>query len=313
MLGFLARRTAGLLVSLLLVSLVVFAALDLLPGDPAAVMLGTSAQPETLAALRAELGLDRPAPERFLGWLGGIAVGDLGISTTYGVPVATLVLDRLAVTIPLAALSIGLALALALPLAVAAAERRGGWVDRAATLYAQGGVAVPNFWLGLLLIILFAATWRIAPAGGFPGWNAGIGQALAALVLPAVALGLPQGAILTRVARGAILDLTNEDFVRTARAKGLSKRRALWRHVLPNAAIPVVTILGLQFSYFLGGAILVENVFALPGLGQLAYQAMTQRDLPTLQAVALILAAFVILVNLLVDLSYAALDPRIAR
>jgi peptide/nickel transport system permease protein len=313
--GSLARlllgRLAGLLVTLLAVTAVVFLVMQVLPGDPAAVMLGTSAQPDTLAALRAELGLDRPAILRYGAWLAGLATGDLGTSTTYGVPVAGLVADRLAVTLPLAGLAILLSLAVSLPLSVAAAGRRGGFVDAAVSFFAQAGVALPNFWIGLLLILVFATAWPILPSGGFPGWDAGFLPAVSALVLPAIALALPQAAILTRVARSALLDTLQEDFVRSARAKGVSRRRALWRHALPNALIPVVTILGLQLSFLVAGAILVENVFALPGMGQLAYQALMQRDFAVLQNVVLFFAAIVIVVNFLVDLSYLALDPRV--
>ncbi|WP_185982927.1 ABC transporter permease [Aureimonas mangrovi] len=313
--GSLARlllgRFTGLVATLFAVTAVVFLVMQVLPGDPAAVMLGTSAQPDTLAALRAELGLDRPAVMRYGAWLAGLVTGDLGTSTTYGVPVAGLMADRLAVTLPLAGLAILLSLAVSLPLAVAAAGRRGSLVDAGVSLFAQAGVALPNFWIGLLLILFFATVWPILPSGGFPGWDAGLLPAASALVLPAIALALPQAAILTRVARSALLDTLQEDFIRSARAKGISRRRALWRHALPNALIPVVTILGLQLSFLVAGAILVENVFALPGMGQLAYQALMQRDFAVLQNVVLFFAAIVIVVNFLVDLSYLAFDPRV--
>ena len=309
--AFLARRGAGLALTLLVISVLVFAATNLLPGDPAAVLLGTAAREDTLAALRAELGLDRPLPLRYAAWIGGLLTGDLGRSLTYGVPVAGLIADRMTVTLPLAVLALLLAAVLALPLGVLAAERRNGAADAVATLLAQGGVALPNFWIGLLLILLFSSTLRIMPAGGFPGWRAGVLPALQALFLPAVALALPQAAVLARVTRAAVLDQLGEPYLRTAQAKGLTRGQAIRRHAVPNALIPVVTILGLQFSFLVAGAVLVENVFALPGLGTLALQALAQRDFPVLGDVVLVLAATVIVVNALVDLSYGVIDPRL--
>ena len=310
MAALLLRRLAGLALTLLLASAAIFAALDVLPGDPAAVMLGTSARPDTLAALRAEMGLDRPAPLRYAAWLRGVATGRLGTSATYGVPVAGLIADRLAVTLPLALMAVALSVGLALPLGVAAAARRGGPLDALAALFAQGSTAVPNFWVGLLLILLFAVRLGWLPSGGFPGWGGGALPALLALLLPAVALALPQAGVLTRVARGAVLDTLGEDFVRTARAKGLRPRAVLWRHALRNALPAILTVLGLQVSFLVAGAVLVETVFALPGLGRLAVQAFAQRDAVVVQDVVLVFATLVVLVNFAVDLAALALDPR---
>lgn len=311
MLRLLARRAFGLVSTLLVVSFLIFLAMNVLPGDPAAVMLGTSAQPDTLAALRTQMGLDAPMLVRFGRWIGGALTGDFGISYTYGVPVAGLVGERLLVTLPLAALSTLIAILVSIPLGVTAAANQGRWRDGLVTVFTQGSVALPNFWIGLLLILVFSVSLGWMPAGGFPGWQAGLGPALAALLLPAVALALPQAGILTRVTRTAVLDILNEDFVRTARAKGLGRGRALWRHVVPNALLPVVTMLGLQFTYLVAGSVLVENVFGLPGLGRLAYQAFSQRDLIVMQSVVLFLAGLVIVVNFLVDMAYLALDPRL--
>jgi peptide/nickel transport system permease protein len=304
-------RIASLVVTLIAVSLAIFLVLEVLPGDPAAIMLGTSAREDTLAALRQELGLDRPAIERYFHWVGGIMHGDLGMSLTYQMPVSTLVADRFSVTLPLSLLAIALSTLIALPLGVAAAARRDRWIDRAVLVFTQLGVAIPNFWLGLIFILIFATSLRWFPAGGFPGWAGGVGPALAALVLPAVALALPQAAVLSRVVRSATLEVLGADFVRTARAKGLSPGRTLQRHVVPNALIPVTTILGLQLSFFFGGAILVENVFNLPGLGRLAYQALNQRDLVVIKDVVMIFAGLVIIVNTIVDIGYRLLDPRL--
>ncbi|MBB4305633.1 peptide/nickel transport system permease protein [Rhodobium orientis] len=308
---FLLRRLAVMLATVLVASLVVFTVLEVLPGDPAEVMLGVGAQPETVAALRHDLGLDRPAPERYLSWIIGMAVGDFGTSYTYGVPVSELILERAVVSLPLALFAIFLSTAIAIPLGVTAAARRGSAVDAAVMGFSQIGVAVPNFWLGLLFIMLFAVTLRWLPAGGFAGWEAGLGPALASLTLPAVALALPQAAILARVTRSAVLETLGEDYVRTARAKGLTKSAALWRHAVRNALIPVVTIMGLQFSFLIAGTIIIESVFTLPGLGRLIFQAIAQRDLIVVKNVIVLLAVSVIVVNFLVDLAYGVLDPRL--
>jgi peptide/nickel transport system permease protein len=311
MISVLLRRILSLAVTLLVVSLLIFLVMDLLPGDPAAIMLGTSASPETLAALQKELGLDQPLPVRYLAWLAGVFQGDLGQSYTYGVPVAGLIAERLAVTLPLALMAILISIAIAIPLGVQAARHRNGAVDLLAGLFSHVGIAVPAFFVGLLLIILFSTTLGWMPAGGFPGWSAGFVPALKALLLPAVALALPQAGVLTRVTRSAVLEVMNEDFVRTARGKGISESAALWRHAMPNALIPVITILGLQFTFLIAGAVLVENVFNLPGLGRLAYQALSQRDVIVMQDVVLFFSALVILVNFLVDLAYLVVDPRL--
>ncbi|MGE7367519.1 ABC transporter permease [Neorhizobium sp. NPDC001467] len=311
MITLVARRLFSLIVTLLAVSLMIFAVMNLLPGDPAAIMLGTSASPDTLAALQKQMGLDQPWPVRYLAWLAGVARGDLGSSYTYSVPVAGLILERLAVTLPLALLAVLISVAIAVPLGVTAARHRNGPLDILIGLFSYAGIAMPGFWVGLLLILLFSSNLGWLPAGGFPGWQAGIGKALTALVLPALSLALAQAGVLTRVARTAVLDVMNEDFVRTARAKGLSERAAVWRHAVPNALIPVVTMLGLQFTFLVAGAVLVENVFNLPGLGRLAYQALSQRDVIVMQNVVLFFAALVILMNFLVDLAYLVIDPRL--
>jgi len=313
MIALLSRRLAGLVITLLVVSLVIFAVMDLLPGDPASIMLGTSASPETLTALRHELGLDQPLLFRYGQWLAGVFSGNLGQSYTYGVPVAGLIIERLAVTLPLALIAIMLSVLIALPLGVLAAARRGGIVDAIATVFSQVSIAVPAFWVALLLIILFSTTLGLMPAGGFPGWDAGLLPALQALVMPAVALALPQAGVLTRVTRSAVLDTMHEDFARTAVAKGLARSTVLWRHIVPNALVPILTILGLQFTFLVAGAVLVENVFNLPGLGRLAFQALSQRDIVVMQDVVLFFAGLVIVMNFIVDLSYLAIDPRMRK
>ncbi|MDQ0457232.1 ABC transporter permease [Rhizobium paknamense] len=307
----LTRRLASLVLTLLAVSLLIFLVMNLLPGDPAAIMLGTSASPETLTALRQELGLDQPVIARYAAWLGGVMTGDFGRSYTYGVPVAGLMAERLKVTLPLAFLAVILSVALAIPLGVLSASRRNRLADHLAGALSQVFIAVPGFWVGLLLVLVFSVSLGLMPSGGFPGWQAGFWPALKALILPAIALALPQAGVLTRVTRSAVLEVLNEDFVRTARAKGLPKRAALWRHAVPNALVPIITILGLQFTFLIAGAVLVENVFNLPGLGRLAYQALSQRDIIVMQSVVLFFACLTVIVNFLVDLAYLWLDPRL--
>jgi peptide/nickel transport system permease protein len=303
MLKLVGRRFLNLMLTLAIVSVLIFFVMGLLPGDPAAIMLGTSASPETLAALQQQLGLDQPLPLRYLHWLAGVLRGDLGQSITYGVPVTGLVLERLKVTVPLALMAIVLSIAIALPLGVHAARNRNRAFDVVAGMFSYVSIAVPGFWVGLLLIILFSTLLGWMPAGGFPGWHAGIAASLQALVMPAVALALSQAGVLTRVSRSAVLEVLNEDYVRTA--------RAIWRHAVPNALVPVVTMIGLQFTFLIAGTVLVENVFNLPGLGRLAYQALTQRDIIVMQSVIMFFCALVIIMNFLVDLAYLLIDPRL--
>ncbi len=299
------------MVTLLVASLLIFLLLEILPGDPAAVILGVGAQEDTLRALRAELGLDLPAPVRYLNWIGEVFQGDLGRSYTYDTPVQELLLNRVELSLPLALLAILLSTGIAIPLGVFAASRHRKVADTGIMGFAQLGVAVPNFWFAILLILLFSVKLGWFSAGGFAGWDAGWFPAFKSLVLPAVALALPQAAILARVTRSSVLETVQEDYIRTARAKGLSRSQALWRHAVRNALIPVVTILGLQLSFLLAGTIIIENVFYLPGVGRLLFQAIAQRDLMVVKNLVLVLAATVVLINFLVDLLYAVLDPRL--
>ncbi len=313
MLGYVANRLASLVASLVVASVVVFAAIEVVPGDPASYMLGMNATPEAVAALRAELGLDAGPLARYLGWVGGMLTGDFGVSYTYRTPVSGMVADRLQVSLPLALYALALSTAIAFPVGIWAAARRGTAVDAGVMGATQLGVAVPNFWFAMLLVLVFAVNLRWFSAGGFPGWNAGVWPALKALTLPAIALALPQASILVRVMRSSLLDTLGEDFVRTARAKGLTRGQALRRHALRNALIPVLTIIGLQFSFLLAGAIIIENVFFLPGLGRLVFQAISARDLVVVESVVMLLVFAVIVVNFAVDLAYAAVDPRLRR
>ena len=308
---FVVRRIAVFLLSLLAASIVVFFVLSVLPGDPATVILGTQATPEAVAELRAELGLDRPIFVQYLDWLGGVTTGDFGTSYVTQISVGAQIRDRLAVTIPLALMAITLTLLIALPAGVYAAARHRKAGDTTVSTLSQVGLAIPAFWAGLLLVSVFAVHWQIFPAGGFPGWGEDFWGSLRALVLPAIALALVQAAILTRYARSAVLEVMNEDFIRTARAKGMTRTRSLWRHGLRNAAIPVLTILGLQLAALLGGTVVIESVFVLPGLGSMLLQAITRRDLLLVQGAALVIAGMILLVNLLVALAYPLIDVRV--
>jgi peptide/nickel transport system permease protein len=317
MLLFLFKRLAAMAATLAVASALVFAVLELLPGNAAQVILGDSATKESLAALEAKLGLDRPALERYAHWVGGLLQGRTADSISYGEPTASLILQRLQVTLPLAVLAMVITVVLALGLGIYAASRHNTMGDVGVMAASQVGIAIPNFWFAILLILVFAVQLQWVSAGGFPGWSAddggGVWKGLKALVLPAIALALVQAAILARVTRSAVLEVMREDYVRTARAKGLSRRQALWRHVLRNAMIPVLTVMGLQFANLITGTIVVENVFVLPGIGRLVFQAISNRDLVVVRDVVMLLAAVVVLVNFVVDVLYAWIDPRLRR
>lgn len=310
--AYLFGRFVSLALSLLAASVVIFLLIEIVPGDPAQFMLGLNATPELADALREQLGLNGPPVERYFTWVLGLLQGDLGISYGYKVPVADLVADRIWISLPLAIYALALSTLIAFPVGILAATRRGSATDVGIMGATQLGVAVPNFWFAMLLVLLFAVTLRWFSAGGFPGWQDPL-MALKALTLPAIALALPQASILARVMRSSLLDTLGEDYVRSARAKGLTRGQTLWRHALRNALIPVLTIIGLQFSFLLAGAVIIENVFFLPGLGRLVFQGITQRDLIVVKSVVMILVVAVILVTFLVDIAYALVDPRLRR
>lgn len=274
-------------------------------------MLGVNATEETLHALRLQMGLYDPLHVRYVHWVQGLVQGNFGTSFTYAVPVFELIKERAVVSLPLALIALALSTAIAIPTGMFAASRHGRAADTVTMGIVQIGIAVPNFWFSLLLVYVFAVGLRWFPSGGFPGWQNGLWQGLVALTLPAVALALPQAAILARLIRSSLIEVLSEDYIRTARAKGLNQRQVLWRHALRNAMIPVMTILGLQFAFLIAGTIIIENVFSLPGLGRLIFQAITQRDLIVVEGVVTLLVATVITINWLVDLSYAFIDPRL--
>ncbi len=308
-----ARRIGGFLAALLLASLVIFTAVEVLPGDSAQMILGTEARPDTLAALRHEMGLDQPVTQRYADWVAGFVQGDLGTSRTYSLSVSTLVAERLVVSVPLALAALAFAVGTGLSLGIFAALRRNSLIDHALMGLTQIGIAVPNFWFAMVLVLVFAVNLRIFPAGGFPGWAQGGFAAMSSLVLPTVALALPQAAILARIVRASLIETFHEDYMRTARAKGLSHGQAIRRHALRNAMIPVLTIMGLQLAFLLAGAIIIENVFALPGLGRLIFQAIQQRDRVVVMSIVLLLVGTIMLINLALELIYLAVDPRLRK
>lgn len=311
MLRYTLIRLRSLSLSLVVASLVIFALIEIVPGDPASFMLGINAQEDTIAALREQLGLNLPVHLRYLDWVGGLLTGDLGTSYTYRTPVAEIIADRIWVSLPLAVFALTLTVLIAFPAGILAATKRGSTTDLAVMGATQLGVAIPNFWFAMLMVLVFAINLRWFSAGGFPGWDEGFWISMKALTLPAIALALPQASILTRVMRSSLLDTLTEDYIRTCRAKGLTSRQALWRHALRNAMIPVLTIVGLQFSFLMAGAIIIENVFFLPGLGRLVFQSISQRDLIVVESVVMLLVFAVIVVNFAVDLAYALVDPRL--
>lgn len=301
--GSLLRRVAWTPVTALAVASAVFLLLHLVPGDPVAMMLGEGAEAAEAEQLRAELGLDRPLAEQYLRYLAGLLRGDLGSSLHFRRPVAALLGETVPATLELACAAMVAAIAVALPLGVFAASRRGRAADRLARGFALVGVSLPSFWLGPLLILAFSIGLGWLPVSGRAG--------PASLVLPAITLGLGLAALLTRMVRTAVAEELGRPYVVTALARGLSRRAALWRHALPNALIPVVTVLGLQFGGLLTGAILTETIFAWPGLGRLLIQAIRLRDYPLVQGAVLLIAGIYLLVNLATDLLYARLDPRV--
>jgi len=310
MLIYFVRRLVILAVSLFAASVLVFTLLSLLPGDQAQARLGVNATPEALEALREQFGTNRPFTERYLDWIGGLLRGDFGTSPLSGVSVGSEIVDKLGVTVPLILAGMTLALLIALPLGVLAAVKSRTPIGTALSALSQVGIAVPSFWLGILLITVFAVKLQMLPAGGFRGWE-DVGGAVQALLMPALVLGVAQGAILMRYVRSAVVEVMQEDFIQTARAKGLSRSQALKRHALRNAAIPVITVLGLQLATLLIGTVVIENVFGLPGLGRMLLQDVGNRDLLKVQGTVMVLTAAVLLINFLVDVVYHAVDPRL--
>jgi peptide/nickel transport system permease protein len=308
---FLFKRIITLIATLIGASVVVFLVLEILPGNAAQILMGPDASPDAVQAMAVKLGIDRPPIERYWNWVSGMLVGDLGLSYAYSTPVSELVLERLSLTVPLALMAMAITSALALAAGIYAAARHNKLGDVGVMGLSQIGIAIPNFWFAILLILLFSVHLKWFSAGGFPGWDEGFWPGIKALFLPAISLAVVQSAILARITRSAVLEVLREDFVRTARAKGVSRRGTLWGHVLRNAMIPVITIMGLQFAELLAGTIVVESVFYLPGLGRLIFQSISNRDLIVVRNCVMLLAAMVVIVNFVVDVLYAVIDPRV--
>lgn len=314
MLQTLLSRLARLVPTLILVSVATFSLTYLVPGDPAITLAGDAPTPERIAEIRADLGLDRPAVEQYFEWVRQVAVGDFGHSIYGGADGVTgLILQKLPVDLSLALGGLLVALLVGVPLGIAAAVRRGSWLDRAVTAFTSVSVALPSYWIALLLVLVFAAKLRWLPASGYTPLNEDPAAWARGLILPSVAIGLAMTAEIARQLRTALADVLDEQYVRTARAKGLRAWMVIGKHAMKNAAITPLTILGLQIASILGGAVIIEQIFGLPGIGQLAIEAVLQRDIPVLQGVVLTAVLVVVVCNLLVDLSYIWLNPRSRR
>jgi len=310
--GYLVRRAGASLIVLIVASMLVFAGVRALPGDPALALAGEDHSQRALTAIRAKYDLDKPVPVQYLNWLGHVVRGDFGTSTRTGLSVGSTIVDRLPVTLELAFLSLLVAILIGLSLGVVAAVRRGSVADYVGSTAALVGLSVPHFWLGLMLILVFAIALGLLPASGFVPFVADPVDNLRHMLLPAIVLGTGFAAVIFRQTRAAMLESLSTDYVRTARAKGLSERQVMVRHVLRNSLIPIVTLWGLDFAAVLGGgAILTEKVFDLQGVGQYAADSIGQLDIPPVMAIVMFGAFFVVLLNTIVDILYAALDPRI--
>ncbi len=311
MLSYLARRFLGLFLTLLAVSFVIFLVLKVLPGDPAQVVLGLNAKPAELEKLRAELGLNKPIHLQYGNWLFGLFTGKMGRSFFYEKGVGALIRSRLAVTLPLTLLATLLSIGIGIPLGTFAATRKGKLGDFGVIALSQIGISVPAFWLGMLALLFFSVQLNLLPSGGFPGWGSNPLGSLRSLLLPAATLAVIQSAALTRLTRSSTLDVLSRDYVSTARGKGLRESRVIYKHVLGNSLISVLTLIGLQVGQLLAGAVVIEMVFHLPGLGRLLILAVQQRDLQLVQGIVTVLVGAIIVINFLVDLTYSWLDPRI--
>lgn len=306
-----AKRVLLLIGTLLLVTLLAFVAFSIIPGDPTSSMLGVDATPEQIAAVRAKLDLDLPLWQRYLRWLGNFITGDFGDSYNFAMPVADLLAPRVTVTLTLAALALVLIVVISLPLGILAARHEGGVIDRALTVLNQITMSVPNFVMGIGLVYLCGLVLKLFQPGGYVGPEEGMGAYLKFMLFPALAVALPKSAMTVKMLRGSILSEMGADYIRTAFSKGNTRTSALWRHVLRNAMIPVVTFIAMAIGDIMAGSIVVEQVFALPGLGRMLISSIGNRDYPVVQAIVVLVAAVVVLCNFLADLLYRVMDPRI--
>lgn len=311
MLTYVVRRIVAVISVGLTVVVFVFLLLRVTPGDPAVVIAGETATAEQIEHVRAALGLDRPIYEQLVIWAGQLARGDLGHSVFSNVPVTTLITQRIGPTLALAITAMLIASALAIPLGVLAAARAGTAVDRGVMMFAVLAFSLPVFWIGYSLVLVFAIAWRVLPVQGYADLSQGLGPFLSHIALPSVTLGLAFMALLARVTRSAMLEVLNQDYIRTARAKGVSFAKILFVHALKNASVPIVTTFGLGFGLLIGGAVITESVFAIPGLGRLTVDSILTKDYPVIQGLILFFAGVYVALNLIIDLSYSLLDPRI--
>jgi peptide/nickel transport system permease protein len=310
LLAYIARRLLLTIPALVAMSVLVFFIIRLVPGDPVLVILGTRATPETVATVRHDLRLDQPIWEQYVGWAGQVFRGDFGVDYRTHEPIREMLLTRLPVTLEMAMLAMLMSALMAIPLGVLAATRRGA-ADHGATALGLVGISIPDFWLGVMLILLMALVLGWLPSSGYVPLRESVWGNISHLLLPAFTLSLNLAAVLTRTTRAAVLDVLNRPYIRTARAKGLRERAVVVGHVLKNAAVPVLTVMGLQLGYVLGGAVIIEQIFALPGVGQLTLNAVLARNYPVIQGAVLLVTFLFMLVNILTDSLYAVLDPRV--
>ena len=311
MLTFVLRRLLTTIPVMIFVALFVFSLLYLAPGDPAALIAGDQATPEQIEAMRRSLGLDQPFLVRFWNWSWQVLQGDLGTSIFSNLPVTTLIAQRLEPTVSLMLLTVALSVLIAVPMGVLAGARQGGWIDRAVMAMAVMGFSVPVFVIGYLLAYVFSVRLNLLPVQGYTPLAEGFRPFLANLILPAVALSGVYIALIARITRTAMIDVLSQDYIRTARAKGLGTMQVLFLHALKNAAVPIVTVIGVGIALLIGGAVVTETVFAIPGIGRLVVDAILRRDYPVIQGVILMFSLTYVLINLLIDLSYTILDPRV--
>lgn len=308
---YMIRRFILLMTTILLVSMITFGVFQILPGDPVRTMLGTEADPTQIENLRSELGLDRPLYEQYTDWIKGLLTGELGHSIRFSMPVKDLLLDRLPVTMSLAVLTLTIVLMVSLPLGMFAARRQNKLSDVSLSTLTQIGMAVPSFWLGMMLILYVGMQFSFFKISGYIPWSQSVAGALSTLILPALTIAIPQIAVNFRYVRTAILEQMQLDYVRTIRSRGMSERNVMYKHVLKNAMIPILTVFGLIMAEVVAGTIIVEQVFSLPGVGQLLITAISNRDFPLVQGIVMYITVAVVVINFIVDILYSVLDPRI--
>lgn len=308
---YILRRIILLITTILLVSIITFGVFQILPGDPVRTMLGTEADPTQIENLRSELGLDRPLYEQYVDWMKGLLTGQLGNSTRFSMPVKELLFDRLPVTMSLAGLTLIIVLIISLPLGMFAARRQNKLSDVSLSTVTQIGMAVPSFWLGMMLILYIGLQFSFFKISGYIPWTQSVAGALSTLILPALTIAIPQIAVNFRYVRTAILEQVQLDYVRTIRSKGMSEQNVMYKHVLKNSMIPILTVFGLIMAEVVAGTIIVEQVFSLPGIGQLLITAISNRDFPLVQGIVMYITVAVVMINFIVDVLYSVLDPRI--